>query len=182
MILRPQPSGKQLSYFRYPREPKWYVVYVKSRAEKKVKDRFDRAGIEAFLPLIKVMRQWSDRRKAVWVPLFGSYVFIHVGPDAFTAVRMVEGVVHFVSQEGRFAHISEEQISIIRRFLDTGIHMEASTDHFSPGEKVRITFGPMQGCAGELIEIKNTKHFIVRIGAISQVLKISMPPAYLEKI
>ena len=36
----------------------WHVAYVKSRSEKKVKERLDRMGIQAFLPLIKTVRQW----------------------------------------------------------------------------------------------------------------------------
>ena len=33
-------------------------------------------GIEAFLPLIKTVRQWSDRKKTVVLPLIPSYVFV----------------------------------------------------------------------------------------------------------
>ena len=55
---------------------KWLVFYTKSRQEKKVRDILLRRGFEVFLPLQKVMRQWSDRKKKVEVPLFNAYIFV----------------------------------------------------------------------------------------------------------
>ena len=34
----------------------WYAVYTAGRAEKKVKERLDKAGIESYLPLQSVIR------------------------------------------------------------------------------------------------------------------------------
>ena len=161
---------------------KWFVLYVKSRTEKKVKERFDKKKIEAFLPLMKVVRQWSDRKKTVQVPLFNGYIFVHLHELEFTEVRMIEGVVNFVRQEGKPATVKQEQIDAIRRFIETGLPMESSTDHFAPGERVRINFGPLKDCEGELIAINNEKHFIIRVEIINQVLRISVPPHYLEKV
>lgn len=160
----------------------WHVAYVKSRSEKKVKERLDRIGIQAFLPLIKTVRQWSDRKKTVQVPLFNGYIFLQLSGDDYTRVRMVEGVVNFIYQEKKIAVVPEKQIEEIRAFLTSGLPVSASTDTFSKGEQVVINFGPLKGCQGELLEIENEKHFIVRITVINQVLRISVPKAYLEKV
>lgn len=160
---------------------KWYVLYVRSRTEKKVAERLLRQGIECYLPLVKVMRQWSDRRKKVEVPLFNGYLFVHIHPDQFTLVRMVEGVVNFVRSAGRHATIPEDQIQTIRHFIETGLPGQTEQDAYSPGEKVRVNFGALKGCVGELVDIRNEKQFIVRIEAINQVLLVSLPMAYLEK-
>ncbi|MFN0274702.1 MAG: UpxY family transcription antiterminator [Chitinophagales bacterium] len=162
--------------------PQWYVLYVRSRAEKKVRDRLEKNSIDVFLPLIKVVRQWSDRRKQVQVPLFNGYLFLFIDPGQFSFVKMIEGVVGFVKQEHKNATISEEEISTIRKFLETGIHIETENDTFLPGEKVKINFGPLKGYTGELIEIKNEKQFIVRLSVIHQVLKLSVPVHYLQKV
>ena len=45
--------------------PKWYAVYTRPRFEKQVGQRLLEDGIEAYVPLIKTMRQWSDRKKVV---------------------------------------------------------------------------------------------------------------------
>ncbi len=161
---------------------KWYVVYVRSRTEKKVVERMLKLQIECYLPLVKVVRQWSDRRKKVEVPLFNGYLFVHIHPDQFTAVRMVEGVVNFVRSAGRNASIPDEQMQTIRHFIETGLPGQTEQDDFAPGERVRVNFGALNGCEGELVEVKNEKQFIVRIEAINQVLMVSLPLGYLEKI
>ncbi|MBC8173353.1 MAG: UpxY family transcription antiterminator [Chitinophagales bacterium] len=171
-----------ISVTPYPAIHQWYVLYVRSRAEKKVKDRLDRLRIETFLPLVKVVRQWSDRKKHVQVPLFNGYLFLFIHPDDFLKVKMIEGVVDFVKYEKRYATIRPGEIETIRKFLETGIHLEATPDTFAPGEKVKINFGPLHDSVGELIEIRNEKHFIVRIEVINQILKVSVPVQYLEKI
>ncbi|MBK7442112.1 MAG: UpxY family transcription antiterminator [Bacteroidetes bacterium] len=162
--------------------PQWHVAYVKSRSEKKVKERLDKMQLEAFLPLMKTVRQWSDRKKTVQAPLFNGYIFVFVTPENLTRVRMVEGVVNFIYQEKKIAVIPQKQIDDIRIFLETGLPVEAQQDTFSKGEQVVINFGPLKGCTGELIEIENEKHFIIRIEVINQVLKISVPKSYLEKV
>ncbi len=162
--------------------PQWHVAYVKSRSEKKVKERLDKMQLEAFLPLMKTVRQWSDRKKTVQTPLFNGYIFVFVTPENLTRVRMVEGVVNFIYQEKKIAVMPQVQIDAIRNFMATGLPAEAQPDTFSKGEKVVINFGPLKGCEGELIEIENEKHFIIRIEVINQVLKISVPKAYLEKV
>lgn len=167
---------------KYDQQSKWYILYVRSRSEKKVMERMEKRNITAFLPMIKTMRQWSDRKKQVLVPLFNGYLFVKINPEQFTAVRMIEGVVNFVQQEKKHATISEEQISSIKRFIETGLHMETSSDHFEEGEKVKIKFGPLKDCEGELTEIKNEKQFIVRLEMINQVLIVNVPSSYLEKI
>jgi transcriptional antiterminator RfaH len=57
-------------------EKKWFVFYTKSRQEKKVNELLLKKKFEPFLPMQQVMRQWSDRKKKVTVPLFNSYIFV----------------------------------------------------------------------------------------------------------
>ena len=60
----------------YSVERYWHAVYVRSRAEKKVLMQLEDMGVQAYLPLITQMKQWSDRRMKVQEPLFRSYVFV----------------------------------------------------------------------------------------------------------
>lgn len=167
---------------KYPAEKKWYVLYVKSRSEKKVAERLSKNKIEVFLPLIKTVRQWSDRKKTVQVPLFNGYLFLFTQPDEFTLVKMAEGVVDFVKSEGKYAILKDEQIESIQKFIETGLHISSEPDFFSAGENVKINFGPLKDCEGELIEIRNEKQFMVRLKVINQVLIISVPSQHLTKI
>ena len=47
----------------------WYALYTQPRQEKKVVSRLEQLGIEVYCPLLIQVRQWSDRKKKVEVPL-----------------------------------------------------------------------------------------------------------------
>jgi transcription antitermination factor NusG len=96
----------------------WYVVYTKPRWEKKVYTLLADKNIEAYCPLNKVRRKWSDRVKWVEEPLFKSYVFVKVSAEELTRVRMVSGVVNFVYWLGKPAIVKNKEIEVIRKFLN----------------------------------------------------------------
>ena len=56
---------------------RWYLLYTKPRAEKKVALELGLKGYELFLPLQRTLKQWSDRKKWVEEPLFKGYIFIY---------------------------------------------------------------------------------------------------------
>ena len=58
----------------------WKVIYTASRQEKKVAVLLERFGIAYYLPLVKKLRLWSDRKKWVEMPLFNGYVFVKPEP------------------------------------------------------------------------------------------------------
>ena len=89
---------------------KWYAIYTRPRWEKKVNSLLLEKGIESYCPLNKVRRKWSDRIKVVEEPLFKSYVFVKIGDEHRTEVRMTTGVVNFVYWNGKPAVIREKEI------------------------------------------------------------------------
>jgi transcription antitermination factor NusG len=56
----------------------WFVLYTQPRNEKKVAERLEKLGIKAYCPMTIQVRQWSDRKKKVEVPLLNSYVFVPI--------------------------------------------------------------------------------------------------------
>ena len=52
----------------------WYVLYTKSRHEKKLADRLQSEGWTVYCPLKKTTRQWRDRKKVVEEALFPSAI------------------------------------------------------------------------------------------------------------
>ena len=57
---------------------KWFVVYTKPRAELKVVDRLSATGIKVYAPTQTEVRQWSDRKKKIQVPLLPSMVLVYL--------------------------------------------------------------------------------------------------------
>jgi transcriptional antiterminator RfaH len=60
---------------------KWYPVYTQPRAEKKAYSALIDKGIEAYLPLHRRLKQWSDRKKWVEEPLISSYLFVRIADN-----------------------------------------------------------------------------------------------------
>lgn len=160
----------------------WYVAYVHSRSEKKVQERLDKQHIRNYLPLVKTIRQWSDRKKTVTVPLFNGYIFVCATSEELTKIRMITGVVNFIYADGKPAVVAAKQIETIQQFLASGINIDTAPDTFAPGEKVRVTYGPLINTIGELIDVRNEKQFMLRVDLINQVMIIKLPAGYLEKI
>lgn len=132
----------------------WYVVYTRSRWEKKADQLLREQGIESFCPVIKTRRKWADRNKTVELPLFSSYLFVYANARDQFHVRQTAGIVNFVYQEGKPAIIREEEITriqtIVRRYPD----VEAvNLPQFRIGDRVRIN-DPLVDLRGEIVEIQ----------------------------
>ena len=56
----------------------WRVLYTNPRAEMKVAERLEKIGVEAYCPARMEMRQRSDRKKKIWVPLLPSMVLVKI--------------------------------------------------------------------------------------------------------
>jgi transcriptional antiterminator RfaH len=163
-------------------EPRWYALYVKSRNEKKVYERLIEQEIESYLPLLKTLRQWSDRKKMVEAPLFSSYVFVKTSPVHYSKILAVDGVVHFVKFEGKPAPIPDNQIDYLKLLLYSGEKFEISPDEFETGEDVEVIAGPLKGFRGTFVNYKGKKYAQLRIDAINRSLIIKISPGYLKKI
>lgn len=136
---------------------KWYVVYTKPRWEKKVFNRFIESGMEAYCPLNKVRKKWSDRVKWVEEPLFKSYVFVQVTEDEQIGVRMINGVVNFVYWLGKPAIVKNKEIETIRKFLNDYSEVEALPLDLHRDTKVTILQGAFMDKEATVIKLLNNK-------------------------
>jgi transcription antitermination factor NusG len=163
-------------------EYRWYAIYTRSRAEKKVNTELSLTGIESYLPLRKTIRQWSDRKKLVEAPLFNSYVFVRVSEKEYLKVLQTDGVTRFITFEGVAVAIPEVQINAIRAFLEEPEPIEVNDDplKMEPGQNVIVTRGPMKGLMGILITVQGKNRVKVEIEAIGHTLMITIPPKNLE--
>jgi len=120
---------------------KWLAVYTKPRWEKKVNLLLQEKGIESYCPLNRIRRRWSDRMKVVEEPLFKSYVFVRIGENSLTSVRMTNGVVNFVYWLGKPAVVKEKEIETIRKFLNDYTQVEVHPVDIQVNSKIQIQRG-----------------------------------------
>ena len=163
-------------------DKQWYAIYTKPRWEKKVSFLLDEKKIEHYLPLQKTLKQWSDRRKWVWEPLFRSYIFVHVEQKEYLPVLHTPGVVKFICFENQAVEIPPVQIEAIRIFIDTGEEMTVEEVNMEVGDKVMINRGPLKGLKGILVNISQRKRVRIMIEGIQQSLHIKVPASFLSVI
>lgn len=134
---------------------KWYAVYTRPCWERKVAHLLTKKQIENYCPLQKSYRQWSDRRKIVYDPLFKSYVFIHVSVKEQVPVLQTDGVLNIVSYLGGPAVIRDEEIELVRRFLNDYKNVQVHKLDLQVNDHVRINRGPLTTRTGTVLLVKS---------------------------
>ena len=162
--------------------PRWHAIYTKPRNEKKVHQHLLDAGIDTYLPLLKVLRQWSDRKKWVEEPLFKSYLFVHITPNQYYDVLNAWGVVRYITFEGKAVVVPPAQILAIRQFINEEADHEQVTEEFKKGDKVEIFRGSLKGLLGQLVEVRGKQKVRIEIEAIGQSIVLTIPKSYLKII
>jgi transcriptional antiterminator RfaH len=158
----------------------WYAIYTRPRAEKQVNDRLQEKGIHSYLPLQKKLRQWSDRKKWVETPLFSSYIFVKIDRSAYDEVLKTDGVVKYISFEGKAATIPPEQIDNLRIIVDSNADVETDWETRRRGDKVRVNGGVLKGLTGELISDGARRKVLVRVDRLDQNLVVEVPLGLIE--
>lgn len=134
----------------------WYVLYTKSNCEKKVNELLCKKGIEAYCPLNKIYRQWSDRRKQLNVPLFPSYVFVKVTEKDLLSLRnMTSKIVSILYWLGKPAVIKNEEISEIKYFLNQHADVKLEKRIVDINDEVVVIRGPFYNQKGIVKSLKN---------------------------
>lgn len=155
----------------------WYVVYTKPKWEKKVAEKLNQIGIECYCPLITQIKQWSDRKKKVEVPLFNSYVFVKLPDQLRNSVFEVSGVIRYLFWLGKPAVVRDEEIEIIKKsILDTNV-TEVTVLPFKKGDRIKLETGVFSSQDAIVQEISNT-HYIVVLESLGCVLKMKYKKSY----
>lgn len=135
----------------------WYAVYTLPRWEKKVTRTLDEKGYEAYCPLNRVVRQWSDRKKTVQEPLFKGYVFVQVSEKEKWTLKEIPGILNFVYWNGKPGIIREEEIQTIRRFLNEFTDVQITECRLDVADRVKVKTGLLMNYEGTVIELHGNK-------------------------
>lgn len=149
----------------------WYVIYTKPKWEKKVADKLTQIGIECYCPLITQVKQWSDRKKKIEVPLFNSYVFVHLADIDRNSVFEIAGVVRYLFWLGKPAIVRDEEINSIKTSLKAPNISDITVSSIQVGDRIKLETGAFVNQDAIVQEISNT-HYILVLESLGCVLKI----------
>lgn len=99
-------------------------------------------GVEEFLPLYSLRRQWSDRSKLVELPLFPRYTFGRLDRAEQSLAKQVPGVRSIVGFEAGAVQVDDCEIDSIRAMVDSRLALTPRA-LFIEGQRVRVEHGPL---------------------------------------
>ena len=154
----------------------WFAIYTHSRAEKKVLERMLNAGFEAFLPLITSMKQWSDRKKKVEVPLINSYVFVKTNAEKLNLLLNIPGVINILKYLGKPAVVKDIEIDNLKIVVNNKEQFQViESIDLTKGEAIEVISGPFQGLFAKYIYNAGKHKVVVEVEALNSFIEVSMP-------
>jgi transcription antitermination factor NusG len=162
-----------------PRE--WWAVYTRHQHEKTVAENFSSSGLEVFLPLYNVVRQWKDRKKHLALPLFPCYVFLRGESGRRVQVLSTPGVHYIVTIAGRPAAIPEVEIEAIRRAAQSPLGVEPHP-FLRCGDRVRIKSGPLADIEGILVRRKSSYRLILSAELLQKSIAVEVDAFRVEPL
>ena len=142
---------------------KWFVLCTKPRNELKVLNRLSSLGIDAYTPSRIELRQWSDRKKKVLVPLLPSMVLVRLDEKEVHKVFDIPGVVRYLFEHGTRAVVSNEEVQAMQMYLEN-IHT-LNKQGLAEGDTVQV---PLLDQEAILLSVKGKKCIaqLKKLGAI----------------
>lgn len=159
----------------------WFALAVKPQHEKTVGAQLATCGLEAYVPLYRSRRNWSDRVKTVELPLFPGYVFSRFAfENRFQVIRNAS-VISIVGFGGVPAPISEEDIVFMRLLAAQGSGIVPwPVLHF--GERVRVRTGPLDGLEGILVREKGRYRVVVSVDILNRAVAMEIERDLIEPV
>ena len=164
-------------------QPHWYALHTRSRHEKVVVSQLERHGIKTFLPLVKEVHRWSDRRKLVQLPLFSCYAFVHMQllPELWYKVMQTSGVLRFVGVRGDGIPIPKSQIESLQTVLSSATPFELCP-FLQVGQRVRIRGGALDGIQGLLTARNGDRTLVISVEPVQRSISIRIDQYQVEAI
>ena len=159
----------------------WFAVFTLPQNEKSVARQLALREIEAFLPSYETVKVWKNRQRVRTIlPLFPTYLFVHINCRQRTRVLESPGVINIVGNSREHLPVPDSAIELLRCGVQ-GRNVEPYLE-FVVGKKVRIKSGSMEGVEGVVVRKGNSLRFVLAIEMINQYASIEVGAEDLEPI
>ena len=146
----------------------WLLLHTNPRAEMKVAQRLEKIGVEAYCPARMEMRQRSDRKKKIWVPLLPSMVLVNIDEREKNKVFDVQGVVRYLYWLGQPAKVSVDEVLTLKEVTE-GKNLDAhEVIKKGVGAEVEL-LGTQRG----VITKTSGSHYWVELKGLNYLIKLT---------
>lgn len=147
---------------------KWFVLCTKPRNELKVLNRLLSIGVDAYTPSRIELRQWSDRKKKVIVPLLPSMVLVRLDEKKVHKVFEIPGVVRYLFEYGKRAEVSNEEVVAMQSFVENTFTVQESK--LVVGATVQV---PLLDQEAQLLSVKG-KNCIAQLKKLGAIVSFQL--------
>lgn len=127
--------------------------------------------IDCYCPLVMKERQWSDRKKKVEMPLFNSYVFVHLEEKDRSLVFQSPGAVRYLFWLQKPAMVREDEIATIKKWLSSPDFAEIEVSTYQVGDTIQVDSGPFVNQQARVQEV-TASHYVLVLESMGCVLKM----------
>lgn len=160
----------------------WIALYTRPRWEKSVASQLCKTGIHTYVPVRREVRQWTDRKKSIEVPLLPSYVLVQLDPAHYQRVFQADGIIRVITFHRKVAVIRQSEIDLLRRIEDTTESISISSNLFRTNQEVRITSGAFAGFHGKIVRADGTCRVALEIQELSCAFVVEVPCGCIERL
>ncbi len=137
--------------------------------------------MEAFLPLMRSQRQWSDRVKTMELPLFPGYLFCRLNLQDRMPLLTTPGFLYIVGVGRNPQVVDESEILGIQSLLQSGLAV-TSWPSLVVGQKVQLQTGPLRGLQGVLTKIENQHRLYVSVTLLKRSVSVEVEPQWVRPV
>lgn len=144
---------------------RWYVLYTRSRQEKKLAQELRKGGVPHYLPLISRRHCFQGRWKVAQVPLLPCYLPVLADREEWCLALRTSRVVRplDVPDQERFWR----DLGQIEQLIVSGVPITPE-GRLVRGSKVVIRSGPLAGLEGVILRSASGRRFVVQVDFIQR--------------
>ncbi len=145
-------------------QPKWFVLIVKTNKELQVAELLGRHGFEIYCPAKKEVRQWSDRKKIIEVPIFQNYLFVRLKESDRDTVFISSHIKKYLYWLGKAAIVRDVEIAIIKEWVSNDNISNIKPSHLQKGKLITIEKGAFKDKKATVQEVRKNELKLVLNG------------------
>jgi transcriptional antiterminator NusG len=157
----------------------WFAIQVRSRHEASVGRLLQQIGHDGFVPTYPSLRQWSDRKVLIDLPLFEGYVFCKFRPEVPFSILAVPGVIRIVGSSRTPLPISQEEIEAVRTVIKFALKAKPHP-YPTVGSRVRIREGPLAGIEG--IVDQHLNNLVLSVRLVHKAISVQIDPTTIQLV
>ena len=151
----------------------WYALQIRSKLGSLASATLCGKGYEAYLPLYRSGRRWSDRVKQLDLPLFPGYLFCRFDVLDRLPILTTPGVISVVGAGKTPIPVDDEEIEAVRAILRSGLAARP-WPFLQVGSKVYIERGPLTGLEGIIANTDKVYRLIVSVNLLQRSVAVEI--------